>query len=173
MAARLMPDEEPIVLTRSHWSVVVPAVGVAVLLLAVVVVILVVLPGRVGSASTGTVKTVAGLVIGLALLAWVVLRLLRWWLTTYLLTDRRVVLESGVLSRREESIPLDRVQNTVVRRPLGDRMIGAGNIEIESAGRDSAEILYRVPNAQRFYTQLLDAMEAVRSSGPPPTQRPV
>ena len=69
------------------------------------------------------------------------LRLLRWRFQTYTLTSHRIVLARGVVSRVTESIALDRIQDTVVRRPLADRLIGAGSLEIQSAGRDGTEIL--------------------------------
>jgi uncharacterized membrane protein YdbT with pleckstrin-like domain len=168
---QLMPDETEIALTRQHWSVIAAPVVAAVVLIVAVIIVLVLLPAKIGSAQTGTVKTIVGIVLIALLVLWALLRVLRWRLTTYLLTNRRIVMETGVLSRNSESISLDRVQNTVIRRPLGDRMIGAGDIEIESAGRDGAEILRRIPKAQTFYTQLLDAMETMRTSTAPPSLR--
>jgi uncharacterized membrane protein YdbT with pleckstrin-like domain len=78
-------------------------------------------------------------------------------------------MEGGVLSRTAETIPLDRIQNTVIHRPLGDRLIGAGDIEIESAGRDGVEVLHRIPRAEAFYNELLATMNAPPpSTGAPP-----
>ena len=164
MSIQLMPDERIIAEARQHWSVVAPPLAGAALALIVLSVILAVLPADVGSFSTGAPRLLGGLVIGGVVLIWAGIRFLRWRSVTYVLTDRRIVLESGILARNGESIPLDRVQNTRIRRPLGDRMIGAGDIEIESAGRDGAEVLHRVPNAKRFYTEVLDAMEAHRGA---------
>ena len=49
-----------------------------------------------------------------------------------------------------------------MRRPLADRLIGAGSVEIQSAGRDGTEILRLVPRPDRFYTQILQAIEDYR-----------
>ena len=49
-----------------------------------------------------------------------------------------------------------------MRRPLADRLIGAGSVEIQSAGRDGTEILRLVPHPDRFYTQILQAIEDYR-----------
>ena len=99
---------------------------------------------------------------------WAGLRILRWRFATYHLTDRRIVMEGGILSRTAETIPLDRIQNTVIHRPFGDRLIGAGDIEIESAGRDGVEVLHRIPKAEAFYNELLTTMNAPPSAGAPP-----
>ena len=93
------------------------------------------------------------LIVGAVL--WAGLRILRWRFATYHLTDRRIIMEGGILSRTAETIPLDRIQNTVIHRPFGDRLIGAGDIEIESAGRDGVEVLHRIPKAEAFYNELL------------------
>ena len=127
------------------------------------------LPSTVGSVSITTVKTVIVLVLVIGSLLWAGIRILRWRFATYHLTDRRIVMEGGVLSRTAETIPLDRIQNTVIHRPLGDRLIGAGDIEIESAGRDGVEVLHRIPKAETFYNELLATMNAPPTSagGPP------
>jgi len=64
-----------------------------------------------------------------------------WWRSNVLeLTDRRVVLRTGVLSRNERSVPLAKVQDvTVSRGPIG-RLFGFGDLRIESAGVVNTEI---------------------------------
>ena len=106
------------------------------------------------------------LVVGSVL--WAGLRILRWRFATYHLTDRRIVMEGGILSRTAETIPLDRIQNTVIHRPFGDRLIGAGDIEIEFAGRDGVEVLHRIPRAEAFYNELLTTMNTPPSAAAPP-----
>jgi uncharacterized membrane protein YdbT with pleckstrin-like domain len=167
--SELMSDERPITMSRQHWSVIVfPWITLAALLLTAGIVVLILIPEMLAGHSTGRARFIAGVVLVVAVLVWTGWHYLAWRLRTYMLTDRRIVVRSGVLSRMTESIALDRIQNTVVRRPLGDRLIGAGDIEIESAGRDGVEILHRIPNAQAFYTSLMEAMEAVRTSNYPP-----
>jgi len=166
MSVQLMPGERPILVARQHWSVVAPSLGAAVAALVAGIVILVLIPADIAGFGTARVKLIAGIVLGVLVLGWAALSFLRWRFQTYTLTDRRVVLERGVLSRLTESISLDRIQNTVIRRPLGDRVIGAGHIDIESAGRDGIETLHRIPDADTFYAALLQAVDALRL-GPP------
>ena len=171
MPTQLMPDERAITQTRQHWLVVAPTLAATALVLIVLIVALLLIPSTVGSTGINTVKLVVGVVVGVAALGWLGIRVLRWRFVTYLLTNRRIVMETGVLSRNEESIPLDRVQNTRIRRPFGERLIGAGSIEIESAGRDGAEVLHFIPGAQSFYTEMLDTMEQARgAAGMPPSR---
>jgi len=160
MPTPLMQGERSIALVRQHWSVVAGRILAAIVIVAVVVVLDVVLPSKIGSVSITTVKTVVALVVIVIAAGWAGLSVLRWRFATYHLTDRRIIMEGGILSRTAETIPLDRIQNTVIHRPLGDRLIGAGDIEIESAGRDGREILHRIPKAQAFYNELLTTINA-------------
>jgi uncharacterized membrane protein YdbT with pleckstrin-like domain len=126
---------------------------------------LVLIPASIAGVQLGGVKVVIGAAILLAALLWILVHYLRWRLLTYVLTDRRIIVEGGVLSRFSESITLDRIQNTVLRRPLADRLLGAGEIEIESAGRDGVEVMHRIPRAPDFYNHLLQAMQDTRLGG--------
>lgn len=167
MPTQLMPGERSIALVRQHWSVLAGHVLGAVVVIVVAVVLDAKLPVKIGSLSITTVKTIVMLVLIVAALLWAGLRILRWRFATYHLTDRRIVMEGGILSRTAETIPLDRIQNTVIHRPFGDRLIGAGDIEIESAGRDGVEVLHRIPKAEAFYNELLTTMNAPPSAGVP------
>ena len=174
MGTQLMQGERPISLARQHWSVVAPAFLVLLVVVAVVIALQITVSDVVGGRDITGVKKIVLLVLGIGAGLWTLVRYLQWRFLTYLLTDRRIVLEKGVISRLTESIALDRIQNTVIKRPLGDRLIGAGNIEIESAGRDGVEILHRVPRAENFYNEVLQAIESMRTGAasapgaPPP-----
>jgi len=161
-----MPGEQPIARTRQHWSVVAPPLAGGVVVFIAGLVALILIPASIGGFSLGSLRLGIGIALAVVVLIWSLIHYLRWRLLTYLLTDHRIVLEGGVLSRFSESIALDRIQNTMIRRPLGDRLIGAGNIEIESAGRDGVEVLHRIPHAERFYASLMQAMDELRL-GPP------
>jgi uncharacterized membrane protein YdbT with pleckstrin-like domain len=167
MPTQLMPGERSIALVRQHWSVLAGHVLGAIVVIVVAVVLDAKLPVKIGSLSITTVKTIVMLVLIVGALLWAGMRILRWRFATYHLTDRRIVMEGGILSRTAETIPLDRIQNTVIHRPLGDRLIGAGDIEIESAGRDGVEVLHRIPKAESFYNELLATMNAPPSASAP------
>ncbi len=168
MPTQLMPGERSIALVRQHWSVLAGHVLGAIVVIVVAIVLNAKLPAAIGTLSITTVKTVVLLVVVIAAVLWAGFRILRWRFATYHLTDRRIVMEGGILSRTAETIPLDRIQNTVIHRPLGDRLIGAGDIEIEFAGRDGVEVLHRIPRAEAFYNELLTTMNTPPSTGAPP-----
>jgi len=162
MATHLLAGESVIAVERQHVAVLVPAAAVAVVCLGVPLVLIQLIPDRVLSHDVSTVKAVADAVVAVVVAGWFLLRVLSWRCQTYTLTSHRIVLSRGVVSRVSESIALDRIQDTVVRRPLADRLIGAGSVEIQSAGRDGTEVLRLVPRPERFYTQILQAIEDYR-----------
>src|ERR1019366_5797292 len=135
---------------------------VALICLGVPLVLIQLVPHQVGSTNVSGAKVIADAVVAVVVAAWYLLRVPRWRCQTYTLTTHRIVLARGVISRVTESIALDRIQDTVVRRPLADRLIGAGPAEIQPAGRDGTEVLRLVPKPDRFYTQILQAIEDYR-----------
>jgi membrane protein YdbS with pleckstrin-like domain len=163
---KLLQDEREIRVARQHWSIFIPVVAGCLLVVGVLLWLMKVAPSEVSGVSLGSLKTVV-VVAGLAAAAVVfTVRWLRWRYTTFTLTDRRVVVGSGVLSRHTESIALDRVQDTAVRQSLVARIFRAGDVEIESAGRDGSEVLARIHDPQGFSNDLLTAVEAHRTGRP-------
>ncbi len=163
---RLLQGEREIRVARQHWSVFIPVVLGCLLVVAVLAWLTAVAPSHISSVRLDSVKTFV-LVLGLAAVALTLtVRWLRWHYTTFTLTDRRVMVGTGVLSRHTESIGLDRVQDTAVRQSLLARLFRAGDVEIESAGRDGSEVLARIHDPQGFSNDLLTAVEAHRTGRP-------
>src|SRR4051812_6235929 len=87
----------------------------------------------------GTFADVSKGVVGIVLIAWAVwlgLKYLQWRMTYFVVTSRRVIYRSGVISKRGVEIPLERINNINFHQRLIDRIIGAGDLDIESAGKD-------------------------------------
>lgn len=66
--------------------------------------------------------------------AWLGFKYLQWLRTYFVVTDRRVLYRTGVLSRHGVEIPLDRIANIDYHQGIWERVIGAGDLDIESAG---------------------------------------
>jgi uncharacterized membrane protein YdbT with pleckstrin-like domain len=91
------------------------------------------------NSGTDWVSKYGGIVFGLVAVAWGVwlgLKYLQWRMTYFVVTSRRVIYRSGVISKRGVEIPLERINNINFHQRLIDRLIGAGDLDIESAGRD-------------------------------------
>lgn len=172
MSTSLLAGERAIITTRQHWSIIAPAVLAAAVLAIAALIVLGILPSSVAGKSIADLKHAGMAVVAIAGVGVIGVRLLQWRAARYVLTDRRIMVARGVLSRYSESISLDRVQNTVVHQSIGARMIGCGDVEIESAGRDGTEVLHRIPHAPEFENALLQAIEQHRAAGPAPAGPP-
>lgn len=86
--------------------------------------------------------------------------------THYRLTTRRVVVESGIFSKRLEQIDLYRVVDYVVERPFGQRLLGTGNIVIQANDRTTSEVrIERVrTDVRALYERLREATELDKRS---------
>ncbi len=86
--------------------------------------------------------------------------------THYKLTNRRIVIERGIFSKRLEQIDIYRVQDYVVERPFGQRLLGTGNLVIEAADRTTAEVRIEGirTDVRDLYERLRDATEADKRS---------
>jgi uncharacterized membrane protein YdbT with pleckstrin-like domain len=67
---------------------------------------------------------------------WLAYEYLQWRFTYFVVTDQRVVFRTGVIGKHGVEIPLERINNINFNQNIWNRMIGAGDLEIESAGRE-------------------------------------
>jgi uncharacterized membrane protein YdbT with pleckstrin-like domain len=87
----------------------------------------------------GNVRKYFGyLVIALVLVwaVWLAYEYLQWQFTYFVVTDQRVVFRTGVIGKHGVEIPLERINNINFNQNIWNRVIGAGDLEIESAGRE-------------------------------------
>ncbi len=75
-------------------------------------------------------------VLALVWAGWLGLRYLNWNFTHFVVTTNRVIFRTGVLAKHGVEIPMDRISNINFHQTIWERVIGAGDLEIESAGRD-------------------------------------
>ena len=87
----------------------------------------------------GGVNDVATWLVIALVVAWAVwlgIKYLAWARTYFVVTNQRVIYRTGVVSRHGVEIPLERINNINFHQRLIDRIIGAGDLDIESAGKD-------------------------------------
>lgn len=117
------------------------------------------------------------LVVGGVLMAWMVragIAYLAWSHTEFLITTRKVAYRSGVLGRHGVEIPLAQLTNIVFRQSMLERVLGAGTLELESAGQDGESCFTHVPNPERVSRrlhELLHTLDAADPGSPPASSR--
>lgn len=158
--ADLLPGEHLVMVARQHWVVVIRPFVLTTLAGVILVVAAVLVP------VSGEFKVFVLLGIVLAIIAALNLYYWRWRAHEYVLTDQRVILNEGIVSRFSRAIAVERIQDLTTYQGLWGRTWGFGDIEVESAGRDGGEVLARVPHPQQFRNAIFTQMEARRRLSP-------
>ena len=158
----LLEDEEVVLHLHPHWKAAVGPVLVLLAALAATIVVWVMLPtndgGRIGVAVVGAISLFFAVTRG-------VWPLLVWRSDHYVLTDERVLLQDGVLTRERRDLPLNRINDHVMSQSLLDRVFGCGTLRIDSIG-DQAAVLASVPRVHEVQATLYELIETDRELHP-------
>ena len=71
-----------------------------------------------------------------------------------------MIFRTGVLAKHGVEIPMDRINNINFHQSIWERVIGAGDLEIESAGRDGQSKFDDVWHPDAVQQELYRQMEA-------------
>lgn len=163
--SKLLPGENLILKDRPHWITVIKSLVAPVVLVLIVLIadFTILEPGNVYVPKLRTLLTLG--VVALAVL-WLIITWIRWRSTIYTLTDQRITIQTGVLSRAEKIIPIDRVQDCTTRQSIFGRMLGYGRVEVDAAGAQGAEVLMHLPRPGEFRDQVFVQSEKRRGGMP-------
>ncbi|MGY1746411.1 PH domain-containing protein [Blastococcus sp. SYSU D00695] len=148
-AKYLLPEEHPpVVATRRHWAVLIVPVLKALPVLVAGGWLLVLDPEN-------RFTSTAGLLVVLAALVFLALRAGEWWMRHFIVTNRRVLLTSGIVVRTVALLPLRRITDLTWKETLLGQLLGYGTFRFESAGQQQAlsEITY-LPQADVLYRRV-------------------
>ena len=82
-----------------------------------------------------------------------------WSIEYFVVTSQRMILTSGLLTRKVAMMPLNKVTDMSFQRSLGGRLFGYGEFILESAGQDQAlrNIPY-IPYPEQLYLEVCDLL---------------
>jgi uncharacterized membrane protein YdbT with pleckstrin-like domain len=103
-------------------------------------------------------KSIAGVLV-LGCLAWAGLRYLRWRNINFVVTTDRLIYRSGVISKRGIEIPLERVNTVFFHQGVFERMIGAGDLSIESGGETGMQRFSDIRHPSEVQNEIYHQME--------------
>lgn len=160
----LGPDERPVLLLRPHAkALIVPA-----LVLLVTAPVTAYLAGLVPDGSAQVWMRLALVVAALAVIGrWTLWPFLVWWNTIYAITDRRLVLRSGVLNRTGHDMPLTRLNDVKFSHTVIERVLGCGTLVVESAGEAGQLVLDDVPRVEQVQRALYRLSDQIRGLDDP------
>jgi uncharacterized membrane protein YdbT with pleckstrin-like domain len=88
-------------------------------------------------------STVVGVLVGVALFAIeLVVGFVKRMATRYLVTNQRLYIRRGILSKREQQPRIDRVQNVNTDQRVRDRILRVGTVDFDTAGTDDSEFRF-------------------------------
>jgi membrane protein YdbS with pleckstrin-like domain len=166
---RLLLDGETVALDlRPHWWYFAGPLFAGIPVLALLI---------VAMKQNGDVQT-AGLwvtvAVALAWAVWLGARLISWQTTHFVVTSDRLVFRSGILAKHTRDIPLEKVNDLASSQTFFERMIGAGDLLIESAGERGQETFSDIPHPnavqQEIYRQMEINQNRMMGGGAPPQQ---
>jgi uncharacterized membrane protein YdbT with pleckstrin-like domain len=149
---KLLNEGEQVILDlRPHWSYFLGHAAVLLLALIAFVAVAVAISHDVLTLGVGAVVLIA--------LAWLVARYLSWTTTEFVVTSDRLILRSGVVSKRGMEIPLERVNTVFFSQKLRERLFGFGDLVVESGGERGQQVINNVPHPERVQSVIHGAME--------------
>lgn len=147
----LSPNESIVSEFRPHWfQIVVPALITLAAGLGVIVAFVL---------TEGTVQTVLVIAI-LGIWAFLtVASVLRWWFEEHIITSERIIHRTGVISKRGTEIPLEQLNSVSFSQSLLERMVGAGDLRLESAGTTGQTYYKNIPDPEKVQTIIYQVRE--------------
>jgi uncharacterized membrane protein YdbT with pleckstrin-like domain len=68
-----------------------------------------------------------------------VVELVKWRTTYFVVTTDRVIYRQGVVARSGVEIPLERISNVNFKQSIPERLLGVGDILVQSGGEDGEQ----------------------------------
>lgn len=149
----LMGQNEKITLvTRQHSFVLFSNILLEIILTLVLIV-------GVIAAITFSPLAAIGFVIVLVPLGGMVRDILVWYNREYIVTNRRVIQISGVLSKNVVDSSLEKVNDVKMSQSFFGRVFDYGDVEIMTASEIGVNLFKRIGDPVRFKTAMLNAKE--------------
>lgn len=149
---QLYSSEQVVLDLRPHWWFFAKHTAAVVGGLVLGLVALVLIP------NPAVVVIALALIVGV--LVWFVARYIVWTTTSFVVTTDRLINRSGVFSRQGTEIPLERVNTVFFSQSLFERLIGSGDLVIESAGEQGSQRFTDIRKPLNVQTEIYRQMEA-------------
>src|SRR5579875_1894286 len=145
----LLPREEQRILTRRHVAVL---IGPVVLMLAGFLAALSLSTTVLSGNEFLTIAVWVGVAVLAARLIW---KVANWLVDYFVVTSQRMLLTTGLLSRKVAMMPLSKVTDMSFRRSFAGRLLGYGEFIVESAGQDQAlRTVDHLPYPEHLYLEV-------------------
>ena len=116
------------------------------------------LSGFLAGQDVGALTSIA-VIIWFGVMGWVAWKVADWYYDRFILTNKRVMVVNGIITRRVAMMPLARVTDMKYEQsPLG-RALNYGTFVLESAGQEQAlREIKHLPNPNELYLRVVEEM---------------
>jgi len=145
----LLPHERQVITVRQHPAVLIRRTVEALAGLAVA--------GFLSNtvAHGNNLVILAIWVLWLVLLVRLLLKIFEWSVNYFVVTSQRMLLASGIVTRKVNMMPLGKVTDMSFQRSTMGRILGYGEFILESAGQDQAlRIVDHLPYPEQLYLEV-------------------
>jgi uncharacterized membrane protein YdbT with pleckstrin-like domain len=133
MALNLSPGEQVIFQGHPSWRAILGFYLKGILVAAIIGVI-----AKLFGAGSGTVFLIVLVIVGITVLAGFLKRVA----TTYTITNRRLNIKRGIVSREIQETRLERVQNVNYQQSVYQRLMQIGDVDFDTAAGDDYNFVF-------------------------------
>ena len=145
----LLPHEQQVITVRRHPAVLIGPIVVTVLGLAAAAVL-----SDTLLAHQSTALLIVWLIWGVLLLR-LILKAFAWAVDYFVVTSHRMIITSGIVTRKIAMMPLVKVTDMTFQRSFLGRLLGYGTFILESAGQDQAlSTVDHIPYPEQLYLEV-------------------
>jgi uncharacterized membrane protein YdbT with pleckstrin-like domain len=113
-------------------------------------------------------STALGVVVWLVLFALVVLvGFIRRVETRYTITNQRLRIQRGILSKRVQQTRIERVQNVNTRQSVVDRVLRVGTVDFDTAGTEDSDFTFVGVGSPHVVVEAVDRAQREAATGTP------
>jgi uncharacterized membrane protein YdbT with pleckstrin-like domain len=148
----LTSDEELVLDLRPHWIALVGPVAATVVLVAAVIY-------AVAKIDSNVAKLAIAAVAIVLFIAYPLRRFIQWVTSHFVVTNERLVHRQGLIAKNSMEVPLDRINDVRFHQNVFERIIGAGDLIIESAGTRGQEVFSNVRHPENVQKVIYERSE--------------
>jgi len=172
MEKKIRPDRKYFIKSIMVWATITAAIILAAGLIHLIV--------HLAAGDPAAPPVVWIVAISLTLLLWAAgLPLNRLWISnlSYVITDDRVIVYKGILTKKQQNIPFRAITDFALSRSVYDRILRIGSVLIQTAGQSQAASGYEgslcgLLNYESLYSDLKDKLRETAASSARATMEP-
>jgi len=160
MSVKLSPGEQVIFEGHPSWRGIMAFYLKGLFIAAIVGVVVALITNITGDTDTALVFFIVLAILGIAVLAGLIKRVA----TVYTITNRRLNIKRGIVSREIQETRLERVQNVNYNQSVFQRMLNVGDVDFDTAAGDDYNFIFEGVGDPADVVHMVDQATGVASA---------